>query len=512
MSVDPSAAWKIIPIDQLPERLESQRNEGKKIVLCHGCFDLLHPGHIRYFESAKREGDVLVVTLTSDRHVNKGPGRPVFNEKLRAEFVASMTCVDFVSINDSPMAIEAIRIIKPDVYAKGAEYEDLDADLTGGIRLEKEAVEEHGGRVHFTHEVTFSSSKLLNRHFQILPEDTMIFLREFRERYCANDVLAALEKIRGLKILLIGDAVVDEYHYVRPMGKTAKANIIATRYLNEEKFAGGIFACANHVAGFCDQVHVVTGLGTMDTRESFIRSNLKSNVTMSPIYRHDAPTTIKRRFVDSNFLTKLFEVYYFQDKNLEGEKEAELLEKLDTLLPQYDVVIVLDYAHGLLSPKAIDLLCEKAKFLAVNTQTNAANVGYNPITKYKRADFVCIDEPEVRIATHDRFGDIESLLNHVMDKLQAKRGIVTRGYLGCVVRDRGCDHVSVPVLSQKVVDAVGAGDAFLSITAPCMAAGLPPELVGFIGNAVGAQAVTIVGNRESVDAVSLAKSIKTLLA
>lgn len=194
------------------------------------------------------------------------------------------------------------------------------------------------------------------------------------------------------------------------------------------------------------------------------------------------------------------------------EAEDQMVSVLEKLLPEYDVVISLDYAHGFLSQRTINLLAERSKFLAVNTQTNAANIGYNPVVKYPRADYVCIDEPELRLATRDRFGAIEPLLTAVTEKLKSSKGVVTRGHRGCLVTEVGKGLAHIPVMSQKIVDTVGAGDAFLAITAPCVASGLPMELVGFIGNAVGAKAVTIVGNRESVEPESLIQTIKALMA
>ena len=106
---------KIRGIEELARVLESVRGEGNKVIHCHGVFDLLHIGHIRHFEQAKKLGDVLVVTLTQDRYVNKGPSRPVFNEDLRAEAIAALDCVDYVAINRWPMAIETIGLLRPEL-------------------------------------------------------------------------------------------------------------------------------------------------------------------------------------------------------------------------------------------------------------------------------------------------------------------------------------------------------------------------------------------------------------
>lgn len=151
---------KIKDIDEAARICAEHRARGRKVVLCHGCFDLMHPGHIKYFQAARRMGDVLVVTVTPDRYVDKGPGRPVFNERLRAESIAALQCVDLVAVNAWPTAEETLRILRPAVYVKGQEFQNLD-DKTGKIQREAEVVREIGAELRFTHEVVFSSTRLL---------------------------------------------------------------------------------------------------------------------------------------------------------------------------------------------------------------------------------------------------------------------------------------------------------------------------------------------------------------
>lgn len=156
---------KVQKFDDLAAILPGIKAANKKVVLCHGCFDLMHPGHIRHFQMARQMGDVLVVTVTPDRFVNKGPGRPVFGEDLRAESIAALECVDFVAVNKWPDPVETIRTLRPDIYVKGQEYE---ADEKKKKELEKDlrAVEEVKGRMAFTHERVFSSTELLNKYYK----------------------------------------------------------------------------------------------------------------------------------------------------------------------------------------------------------------------------------------------------------------------------------------------------------------------------------------------------------
>jgi len=502
---------KIKTLDELTALLERERALGRRVVQCHGVFDLLHPGHIRHLEAARGQGDLLVVTITPDRFVNKGPGRPVFNQRLRAESVAALASVDHVAITESTTAVDAIRRLRPAVYVKGSDYADAAADLTGKIDDERLAVEAGGGRVHFTNEITFSSSSLLNVHFDVYPEEAQAFLREFRERYSAEAVIGALKRLRDTKVLVIGDTIIDEYHYVQSMGKSPKELLVATRYLREEHFAGGILACANHVAGFCDRVDLVTVLGSRDSREAFIREHLKPNVRARFFARPDTGTVVKRRFVEQAFLNKMFEIAFLDDAELPASVAAEVGSYLRGVLGQYDLVLVADYGHGFLNRDLILLLTAESRFLAVNAQTNSANSGFNLVTKYQRADYVCIDEPEVRLAMHDRTSAMEDIIRRVAKETQARRVSITRGHHGSMTYEEQEGFCAVPVLSREIVDRIGAGDAYLAITAPCAAAGYPVDLVGFIGNAVGALAVRIIGNRTPVEPVPLFKFITALL-
>jgi len=156
---------KILELEELAKKIEVLKSEGKKIVLCHGCFDLMHPGHIKYFQAAKKMGDVLVVTVSPDIYVDKGDGRPVFNQTLRAESIAALECVDYVAINRWPTAVETLRLLRPNIYVKGQEFENKE-DKTGKLQQEQEVLVEIGAEMRYTHEIIFSSTKLLNQHFK----------------------------------------------------------------------------------------------------------------------------------------------------------------------------------------------------------------------------------------------------------------------------------------------------------------------------------------------------------
>jgi cytidyltransferase-like protein len=502
---------KIVTLEELARIAAGLRAQGKVLVLCHGDFDLVHPGHIRHFEAAKRYGDVLAVALTADSCVDKGPGRPFFHERLRAESLAALQVVDFVAMNPSLSAAGAIRTVRPGVYVKGSEYHSPAAAQDSRFLEEKQAVEEVGGRIAFTEDITFSSSELLNTHFPVFTAEASSFLREFKKRYSAADVLGRLEALAGLKVLVIGDTIIDEYHFCRSVGKASKSSNITARFLYGESYAGGTVAVANHVAGFCQQVRLVTCLGQQNTQEPFLREHLRPNIEPQFFYRPDGPTVVKRRFVDPFMLAKMFEVSFFNDEDLPQRVEHEVCAFLDRVLGDYDLVIASDFGHGFIGAQMLETLCARSRCLALNVQTNSQNLGFNLATKYRRADYLCIDEQEARLAGSSKYGPLDEIIRALAGRLHCRQITVTRGGRGSTTYDAESGFVDVPTFSEEIVDTVGAGDAYLSIASLCAAAGQPSEVLGFVGNAMGALAVRIVGNKESVDRAQLEKFISTLL-
>ena len=503
---------KIATVDNIAALAASFRSQGRSVALAHGVFDLVHMGHVRHLESARLEGDVLVVSITPDRYVNKGPGRPVFPEQFRAEMVAALECVDWVVINQWPTAEEIITRVRPDAYVKGPDYRNESEDLTGKIGDERAAVERHGGTIFYTDDITFSSSSLLNQHFNVFEPEVQAFLDSLRRSDGLSRALAAIEGMSEMRVLLIGEAIIDEYLYAEAMGKASKENIIASRFCGREVFAGGVIATANHLAGFCKQVEIITCLGTRDTFESLIREGLKPNVNANFLYRAGTPTTRKTRFVDPAHMRKLFEVYFFEDTPLSGALENQLCDMIGDMCGQFDVVIANDFGHGMITDKAIRTATAHAPFLAVNAQTNSGNQGYNLITKYRSADYVCIDGPEARLAASDRFSPLEELIEQRLSAaINCDRVVVTDSERGCVAYASESGAIRVPAFTRQVVDTVGAGDAFLAVTSPVVANGAPMDIVGLIGNAVGAMKVGIVGHRSAVAKVPLMKYLTALL-
>jgi rfaE bifunctional protein kinase chain/domain/rfaE bifunctional protein nucleotidyltransferase chain/domain len=505
-----ATAQKIKDLEELAALLNEVRANGRRIVHCHGVFDLLHIGHIRHFEAAKQHGDVLVVTLTPDKYVNKGPHRPAFPQDLRAEMIASLGCVDYVAVNAWPMGVETIKLLRPHVFAKGQEFRE-GQDVTGAIPQEEEAIRSVGGQIVFTEDITFSSSNLINRHLSVLPKDASAFLSEFAGRHSADDLIRYLDGARSLKVLLVGETIIDEYNYCETLGKSGKEPILAVRFCSSEKFAGGILAVGNHVASFCDRVSLLSFLGQEDSHEAFIREKLDPRVHANFFYMSKAPTIVKRRYIENYPFQKMFEVYQMNEDENEAANEERLCRTLEEVLPRYNLVIVADYGHGMFTPRVIDLLSREARCLAVNTQANAGNHGFNTVSKYPRANYVCVSESEIRLEARSRREDLRRIIQQVAEKLGCQQLMVTRGQQGMLCYSKEDGFVEAPALATHFADRVGAGDAVFAITSLCMVQDAPAEIMAVIGNAVGAMSVGTVGNRTPINRTALIRSTVSLL-
>ena len=501
---------KILSLEALSEVLEIHRGN-KTIVQCHGCFDLLHIGHIRHFTEAKAMGDILVVTITPDRFVNKGPGRPAFKEDLRLEAVASLDCVDYVALNEWQTAENTLATVKPDIYCKGPEYRSSTANSNDFIAVEKKIVEDHGGRMAFTEDLTFSSSNLINNYMPVFSPEVTEFLAGIRSKHSTEEITGLIDSFSDLKVLVIGETIIDEYHYVNTMGKSMKEPILASKLLRKEKHAGGILAIANHVASFTDNVDVLTFLGEYQPQESFVKKSLKETVTPHFFYKKKSPTIVKRRFVESELLQKLFEIYEINDDLIEGKREREFCQWIEENSKNYDVVIVADYGHGMMTPKVIETLCEHAPFLCVNAQGNAGNRGHNPISKYPTADCISLAQHELILEFRNQHLEPADMVQQIAEKMKCQNVILTRGKYGTMCYRQSEGIKSVPAMAPKIVDRVGAGDAVLSIISMALYRKAALDLVGLIGNAAGAEAVAIVGNKSSVEKIPFIKHLESLL-
>lgn len=493
---------KIVTLDKVAELTSGSANNIKN-VLTYGQFDTLHAGHLRHLRQARSMGDTLIVALSPD---GGGGGKAAtMPEALRAEALAHLDFVDIVCIG-APGLRSVLRSLRPDVCAVMPEGtgDEPPADVEA-------LCDEMGLRFAETEVVLFDSTVDINRFLSGFGEEVRQYLDQFRSRFSLTDLENALDAMGSLRVAVVGDTIIDEYSYCSPLGTSSKDPILALRYQSNDIFAGGILAVANHVANFAKEVGLFTVLGERNSYREFIDSKLDARVKPHYAVQAGAPTVRKRRYVDGYTQNKILEIYHMEDLGLTPEADAEFRQILLREMPGYDIVLVADFGHGAISPETRALLSGQPGFLAVNAQANSGNRGFHTITKFKRADFVSIAEHEVRLEMRDMRGSVRQMLDVLGPRLSCGNFVVTRGKRGSIIRSADGRLTEVPAFAKKVVDRIGAGDAFLSVTAMAAKLGTPPELICFIGNIVGALAVEILGNQKSIDKASVKQYAASLL-
>lgn len=511
---------KIVTKLEFKENIQPKlKSEGKIIALCHGVFDLVHHGHITHLEQAKKMADVLVVSVTAEQYVRKGPGRPYFNDEQRLSFLAAIQYVDYVLLSESYTVDDIVESVKPDLYIKGAEYANEAADLTGMMTAERQLVERYGGKVTYTGGDVFSSTKLINTALRGLSKDVTNYMLNFKNKHTMNEIKNYADVIEKLRILVLGDVIVDRYTYCDIQGLISKDMAYSARLKNTEDYLGGSVAVARHLCSFSKDVTLMSIVGNETGINDIVLSELENKLNLKLYHSNDIPTIIKQRFLSRNKkreeYKKVFAINNIQvNKNYEQSVLDDFVADLKSNIQEYDVVFLCDFGHGLIGKDIMKIVQEKAKYLVLNCQTNSTNRGKNIITKYDRADAFSLDQSELELAysgivTNEK----ESLL-----KLQHKLGGVgwlTRGSEGAYgVQSESItpdDVVECPAFTLSVKDTIGAGDAFYAIAGVFSAAGAPMELGMVLGNVAGALGANIVGNKEAIEKVNVLKYMSTLI-
>ena len=506
---------KILAFDEAAAIFDRERLAGRRVVQCHGTFDLIHPGHIVHLEEARALGDLLVVTITDEKHVNKGPGRPCFNDTLRARTLAALECVDYLVLIPHTAAVEAIRLVKPHIYCKGSEYEDASNDVTGNIHDDLTEVSAHGGEVRYIGSVVFSSTRLLNRHFGHIPENVRACCQKLATRTSAAEIRTMVDGFQNLRVLVLGDTIIDQYACLKVQGLTSKNRIISGRFLHQDTYLGGALAVVRHVKEFCSNVRFVSLLGTEPWVDELVAGALRSEEDAT-LREESFTTVVKKRYVEplqvGNELSKLFSINYLNDEAPPQAVQDRLFEVVRREMKQCDVVLLTDFGHGLMQKKLRELVQEEAPFLVLNCQTNSNNHGFNIITRqYQRADAFSLDNQEIMLSCGLRDFDAHAELTSITQRFGAKYAWLTRGSIMTLGLAEGYEPSEIPPLVSDVTDTVGAGDAFFSVAGLAAVARLPLEVATFIGHLAGAQAVNIVGNERPISKAALLKGAMSLL-
>ena len=503
---------KIYSLKSLSKIIEKDKKKIRTIVHCHGVFDLLHVGHIKHLKKAKELGNKLVVTLTSDRYVNKGPGRPVFNQTLRSEVLAAIDSVDYVAINDTPTAVYPIKIIKPNIYCKGKDYKNFNDDITGEIKNELKELKKIKGKIVFTEELTFSSSRLINRSTDFFSLRQKKIIKKISKKTDFKKIKKNIDNFNKLKILVIGETIIDQYNFCEAIGKSGKEPMLVLKEIKQDQYLGGVLSIAKNLSELSNKITVLSMIGEKKEYLNDINKNLPKKIKTKFIFKKNSPTIVKKRFVDSVSQSKVIGIYNINDEILNKTDENLFNKLLLKEIKKHDLVIVSDYGHGLISKKSANIICKNSKFLALNAQINASNIGYHTIRNYNNFNTLIINEKEIRHEMRDKISKEEILMRKISREKNIKNLIVTKGEAGSILYHKAKNKFHyADAFAHKVVDKVGAGDTMLSLIGPCLKTKIDNEITLLISSLAAAQSVETIGNKYTISKVKILKTLENIL-
>jgi rfaE bifunctional protein kinase chain/domain/rfaE bifunctional protein nucleotidyltransferase chain/domain len=458
-----------------------KRNK-KKVGLCHGVFDLLHPGHIYYFQEAKKKCDILIVSVTADKYVLKGSGKPYFKEKHRMHALSSLEFIDYVILSEEKSAVNIIKKIKPDYYIKGSDYKNSKKDLTGKIHLEKKEVQKHGGKIIFTTGPIFSSSKIINNEFFYNHQQNQ-FLSKLKKKYNIDTILKFIDKLNTNIPLVTGETIIDEYIFCKAIGKSGKEPYMVMQEKKSEKYLGGVLSISQNLASISNKVHLLTALGSIDDHKKKITKELRKNISLQYVLKKNLPTIVKKRFIEQVDNNKLLGIYNVMDDKDSINNENLLIKKFNKLAARSDLIIIADYGHGFFTKKFREVILKKNKFTALNAQVNAFSIGYHTIAGYKKADLVLMNETELRQELRDKSSERIQLIKKLEKTIKTKYIAITHGKTGATIfSTKNKELVTVPAFAREVIDKVGAGDALFPVLASCLKSKLPIDISLFLAS------------------------------
>ena len=499
---------KIYKLLELSKIISLLKKKNKKVALCHGVFDLLHPGHIHHFNEAKKKSDILVVSITADKEVLKGPGKPYFKEKLRMTSLSSLEVVDYVVLSKNKSAINTIKQIKPNYYVKGSDYKNFNDDITGKIDKEKNEVEKNGGKLIFTSGPTFSSSKIINTEFFFNKEQN-IFLKKIKKKYTPKIILSFLDKVFDNTPLVLGETIIDDYVFCRAIGKSGKESYMVMQEKKSEKYLGGVLSIAQNLAAVSKKVNLLTALGSINSKKNEISKKLKKNINFQFVTKRNSPTIIKKRFIEEVDNTKLLGIYSISDQKFSVNEETLLINNFKKLIKNSHLIVLSDYGHGFFNKKFINEIYKKNKFLALNAQVNAFSMGYHTITNYKKADLVLMNETELRHELRDKTSDRIDLIKKLEKKIKCNFIVTTQGKNGATIYSTKSKEITqVPAFARHVVDKVGAGDAMFPILATCLKSKIPMDISLFIASISAAINSESYASRSILDKIMFKKFLE----
>jgi rfaE bifunctional protein kinase chain/domain/rfaE bifunctional protein nucleotidyltransferase chain/domain len=453
----------------------------KKVIMCHGTFDIVHPGHVRHLLYAKSKADVLVASLTADVHIVKGQLRPFVPQELRAFNLAALECVDYVVIDPNPTPIQNISVVRPDYFAKGYEY--TKSGLHPRTADEKVAVEAYGGELLFTPgDIIYSSSNIIETEPPSIATEKLMALLE-AEGLTTDDLRNAVNKLTNVRVHVIGDTIVDSYTHCAMIGGMTKTPTMSVRFEERTDFVGGAGIVAKHLKSAGADVTFSTVLGDDALAEFALKDLEAAGVKCEPIIDRTRPTTNKNAIIAGKY--NLLKVDTVDNRSISERTLSTLAEQVRTT--PADIVVFSDFRHGMFNRDTIPPLTQAIPPGVFRVADSQVASRWGNILEFHGFDLITPNEREARFALGDQDSVVRPLGLQLYRQAGCKILILKLGERG-LMTFRGVPEeqdvrafFAVDTFADRVIDAVGSGDALLAYAALSLFATGNPVIASILG-------------------------------
>lgn len=439
-----------------------------KVILCHGTFDIVHPGHIRHLMHAKTQGSKLIVSITGDKHIFKTNYRPFVPEDMRAFNLAALEIVDYVIIDENDKPIELINFLKPDFFAKGYEYNA--EKIHEKTKEELDIINSYGGDIIFTPgDIVFSSSKIIEDAPPNLSMEKLQLLME-AENIKFNDLKDTINSFKDISVHILGDTIIDSYTNCSMISSgMSKTPTMSLKFEYSEHFTGGAAIVAKHLKSAGAKVKFTTLLGNDELAKNVLKDLKSNNIDTNPIIDSNRPSTNKNAIVCNNY--RLLKIDTLDNKTISDKILNDFINAVKK--DNSSITILSDFRHGIFNKSTIPIFCDsidKETFKVADSQVASR---WGNITEFKGFDLITPNEKEARFALGDQDSHIRPLASELYRLADCKLLILKLGEKG-VLSLRNIEEndprrlVILDSFTDKSVDPVGAGDALLAYSSLAM--------------------------------------------
>lgn len=498
---------KILSLPDLLAMRDQARAAGRKVVQCHGCFDIVHPGHLRHLRHARAQGDLLLVTITGDALIDKGLGRPLIPQELRAENLAALECVDWVYIDNRPTAAELLEDVRPDVFVKGREYE-LNDDPR--FHAERDTVTRHGGRVVFSSgDVVFSSTALIAAlEHSVDPYHARLLTLLRDPALDAEQLSRTIMGFAGKRVVVVGETIIDTYIHCDRPDVAGESPVMTLRPIDRRAYDGGAAIIARHLAALGACPVLVTALDDSEESSNLRRRLLADGIEVHAVRAGRALPEKQRFLIGAQKVMKLDLVQRYE---LDAAAQSEFVQLVSKALKPTergeqpsDACIIADFGLGLITQGLLPRLAQTARAGARIVSGDVSGKRSHLLDMHA-FDLLCPSESEIREACRQFDQSLTAVAWELLEHTGARHAIVTMGPDGLVAFDRlpnstqpgwhnrlKAEHV--PALSAMAIDALGCGDALIAVATLALSTGAPLLQASFLGAVAAGVQVQRLGN------------------